>query len=153
MSIQKHWCYRNLQHILLIHRVWLQLLQGCFLHSPWLQAVSIAETLLLLWFVTYTFVPSGLIATPKRKDPTGAWGCNSVICCVNYRDGSAAVVSHVYLCSIRFDCNSRRPVFCIHSSCNSISCCVNYRDIIVAAGLLVTYAFVPSGLTAVQLHF
>ncbi len=36
-----------------------------------LVVVSITETLSLSVFVTYTFVPSGVIATPKGLIPTG----------------------------------------------------------------------------------
>ena len=33
-------------------------------------AVSTTDTVLLFWFVTYTFVPSGLTATPVGSFPT-----------------------------------------------------------------------------------
>ena len=93
-----------------------------------------------------------LLYWPSYKLPEGKRfcsyihrSCNSIVCSVNYRD-IIAPSRHIYLCSIRADCNSHRANSYRHVSCDSVVCSVNYRDSIIP--IFVTYTFVPSGLTA-----
>jgi hypothetical protein len=103
-------------------------------------------------FTTYTFVPSGVTATPLEYEfcPTFTVAVTAFVVVLITETLSLPEFATYTFDPSRADCNSPRHVTYVNFGCDSICGCVNYRDIIAYRVRDICKCAAPATLTSIK---